>query len=96
MNFYKSISFFALSVIFSFSFSIPQSAQDKPFELSSGKEAAIIGVGSAIGITALIVVLNNDNLTEDGINSLTPEAVNKLDRIAIGPYQVDVLGDVLL
>jgi membrane-associated phospholipid phosphatase len=96
MNFYKSFSFFVLSVIFSFSFSFPQSSQDKPFELSSGKEAAIIGAGAAIGITALIVVLNNDKLTEDGINSLTPEDVNELDRIAIGPYQVDVLGDALL
>jgi len=96
MNFYKSISIFALSVIFSFSFLFPQSSQEKPFELIPGKEAAIIGAGAAIGITALIVVLNNDKLNEDGINSLTPEDVNKLDRIAIGPYQEDVLGDALL
>jgi membrane-associated phospholipid phosphatase len=96
MNFFRSISIFALSVIFSFSFLFPQSSQDKPFELSSGKEAVIIGVSSVVGIAALIVVLNNDKLTEDGINSLTPEDVNKLDRIAIGPYQEDVLGDVLL
>ncbi len=67
-----------------------------PFELNPGKEAAIIGAGAAIGITALIVVSNNDKLTEDGINSFKPEDVNKFDRIAIGPYQEDVLGDVLL
>jgi len=85
-----------LSFLFSFSFSLSQNIEEEPFELNTGKEAAIIGAGTVIGLTALIVVLNNDNLTEDGINSFKPEDVNKFDRIAIGPYQDDVLGDALL
>ena len=85
-----------LPFLFSFSFSLSQNIEEEPFELNTGKEAAIIGAGTVIGLTALIVVLNNDNLTEDGINSFKPEDVNKFDRIAIGPYQDDVLGDALL
>lgn len=85
-----------LSVLLSLNFSFPQNAGEGPFELNTGKEAAIIGVGAVVGLTALIVVLNNDKLTEDGFNSFKPEDVNKFDRIAIGPYQDDVLGDALL
>jgi len=96
MNFYKTISFFALSVIFYFSSSFSQSTQNEPFELSFGKEAAIIGAGAAAGVTALVIMLNNDKLTENGIDSLKPEDVNKFDRIAIGSYQEDVPGDALL
>jgi membrane-associated phospholipid phosphatase len=96
MNFYRSISCFALSVIFPFTFLFPQSSQDNPFELISGKEAAIIGAGAAIGVTAFLIMSNNDKLTEDKINSLNPDEINGFDRIAIGPYQEDVLGDVLL
>jgi membrane-associated phospholipid phosphatase len=39
---------------------------------------------------------NNDPLTLSEISLLNPLDVNKFDRIAIGPYQSDVLGDVLL
>ena len=39
---------------------------------------------------------NNDKLTDDGINSLNPEDISRFDRIAIGPYQQDVLGDALV
>ena len=92
----KSAHSLILSFLFSFSFSLSQNIEEEPFELNTGKEAAIIGAGTVIGLTALIVVLNNDNLTEDGINSFKPEDVNKFDRIAIGPYQDDVLGDALL
>jgi len=96
MNFFRSISFFALSVIFSLSFSFSQSTQNEPFELSSGKEAAIIGAGAAIGVAAILIISNNDKLTEEGIKSLSPEKVWEFDRIAIGPYQEDILGDALV
>ena len=96
MNFFRTISLFALSIIFSFKTSFSQSTQDGPFELSLGKEAAIIGAGAAIGITALLIMSNNDKLTDDGINSLNPEDISRFDRIAIGPYQQDVLGDALV
>jgi membrane-associated phospholipid phosphatase len=85
-----------LSFLLSLNFSFSQNTGEGPFELNTGKEAVIIGAGTAIGIAALIVVLNNDKLTEDGISLFKPEDVNKFDRIAIGPYQEDVLGDVLL
>jgi len=92
----KTAYLLVLSVLLSLNFSFSQNTGEGPFELNTGKEAAIIGVGAVVGLTALIVVLNNDKLTEDGINSFKPEDVNKFDRIAIGPYQEDVLGDVLL
>ena len=85
-----------LSFLLSVNFSFSQNTGEGPFELNTGKEAVIIGAGTVIGLTALIVVLNNDELTEDGINSFKPEDVSKFDRIAIGPYQDDVLGDALL
>jgi membrane-associated phospholipid phosphatase len=96
MNFSRTISFFALSIIFSLSFSFSQSTQNRPFELSSGKEAVIIGAGAAIGVTAIIIMSNNDKLTEDGINSLKPEDVNEFDKIAVGPFEEDNLADALL
>ncbi len=92
----KTAYLLILSVLLSLNFSFSQNTVEDPFELNTGKEAAIIGAGAVIGLTALIVVLNNDNLTEDGISSCKPEDVNKFDRIAIGPYQDDVLGDALL
>jgi membrane-associated phospholipid phosphatase len=96
MNFYRTISFIALSVIFSFSFSFAQSTQNGPFELSLGKEAAIISAGAVVGAAAFLIMSNNSTLTEDGVNSLSPDDVNSFDRIAVGPYQDDVLGDALL
>jgi len=96
MNFFRTISLFALSIIFSFNASFSQSTQDGPFELSLGKEAAIIGAGAAIGITALLIMSNNNKLTEDEINSLKPENVNGFERIAIGPFKEDNLADALL
>lgn len=85
-----------LSFLLSLNFSFSQNTGEGPFELNTGKETVIIGAGTAIGIAALIVVLNNDKLTEDGISLFKPEDVNKFDRIAIGPYQDDVLADALL
>jgi len=96
MNFYRTISFFSLSFLFFLNFSFSQSTGDGPFKLTSGKEAAIIGTGAAVGITALLIMSNNDKLTEDGVNSLNPENIGGFDRIAIGPYQEDVLGDALV
>ena len=86
------VLFFLLSLNYSFS----QNTEEGPFELNPGKEAVIIGAGTAIGITALFVISNNDKLTEDGISSLNPESISGFDRIAIGPYQQDVLGDALV
>jgi membrane-associated phospholipid phosphatase len=92
----KTVYPLILSFILSCSLSFSQNSSEGPFKLSTGKEAAIIGAGSAIGIAALIVVLNNNKLTEDRVSSLHPEDVNRFDRIAVGPYQEDVLGDALL
>jgi len=96
MNFFRTISLFALSFILSYGFSFSQSTNSEPFELSPGKEAAIIGVGAAVGITALLIISNNDKLMEEGMKSISPEQVWEFDRIAIGPYREDVLGDALV
>jgi membrane-associated phospholipid phosphatase len=92
----KTIFPLVISFLLSINFSFSQNTGEGPFELNTGKEAVIIGAGTAIGLTAFLVYLNNDGLTEDGINSIKPEDVNKFDRIAIGPYKDDVLGDALL
>ena len=96
MNFYTIISFIALSAIFSFIISSAQSSQHGPFELILGKEAVIISTGAVVGAAAFLIMSNNSKLTEDGVNSLSPGDVNSFDRIAVGPYQEDILGDVLL
>ena len=96
MNFFRTISYFSLSFILSYSFSFSQSTNNEPFELSPGKEAIIIGTGTAVGITALFVISNNDKLTEEEIKSISPDEVWKFDRIAIGNYQEDILGDALV
>ncbi len=96
MNLSRVVSFFSLSFLFIINFSFSQSTGERPFELSPNKEAAVIGAGTAVGITALFVISNNDKLTEDAINSLNPEDISSFDRIAIGPYQEDILGDVLV
>jgi membrane-associated phospholipid phosphatase len=96
MNFYRTISCIALSLLFSFSISSAQSSQHGPFELILGKEATIISAGAVVGAAAFLIMSNNSKLTEDRVNSLSPGDVNSFDRIAVGPYQEDVLGDVLL
>ena len=96
MNFNRSISSLALSIIFTFNLSFSQSPQDGPFELIFGKEAAIIGAGAAVGVTAFLIMSNNNQLTEDGINSLKPDDVNGFDRIAVGPFEEDKLADFIL
>jgi membrane-associated phospholipid phosphatase len=86
---------FFFSLIFFLSFSTAQTQEKEPFKLVKSKETAIISAGSAVGLTALVIMFNNDKLTEEEINSLNQEDVNSFDRIAIGPYHSDVLGDVL-
>ncbi len=92
----KAVFLFILSLLFYFSFSSAQTVEKEPYKLIKSREAVIIGAGSAVGITALIIIFNNEKLTEDEINSLNESDVNSFDRIAIGPYQKDILGDVLL
>jgi hypothetical protein len=96
MNFYRAISFFALSVIFSFSHSFSQIDQNNPFELKPGKEAAIYGLGAVAGIISLVIMSETDPLTEEEIKSQKAENVNRFDKIAIGPFTEDPLADALL
>lgn len=96
MNFFRTISFTALSIIIFYNLSFSQNSSNDPFDLDSDKEIIISGTGALIGTAAIIVMTNNDPLTLNEISSLNPQDVNAFDRIAIGPYQSDVLGDVLL
>jgi membrane-associated phospholipid phosphatase len=79
-----------------FNVSFSQNTTADPFDVSTNKELVITGIGALIGTAAIIVNANNNPLTFDEINSLNPQDVNKFDRIAIGPYESDVLGDILL
>jgi len=96
MNYNRSIFLFALSIIFSLNITFSQSSQKSPFELKTGKEAAIIGAGALLSISALLVMNNIDNLSDEKINNISPENVNAFDRIAIGSFSEDNLGDALL
>jgi membrane-associated phospholipid phosphatase len=93
MNYSRIITF--LIVVFTFSLSHAQEST-RPFELNFTKEAVIVGVGTAAGITALTILLNMNPLTTEEINSLNPLDVNGFDRTAIGILRDDHLGDALL
>ena len=96
MNFLRIISLTAFSISLFCNLSFSQSSSDEPFNVDTDKEVIISATGAAIGVSAIIVMMNNDPLTLNEISLLNPQDVNALDRIAIGPYQSDVLGDVLL
>jgi membrane-associated phospholipid phosphatase len=93
MNFFRTIS--VLSIIIFYNLSFSQSSSNAPFDVDTDKEVIIIGTGTVIGAAAILVMANTEKLTEDEINSLNPKDVNGFDRIAIGPYESDVPGDVL-
>jgi len=95
-NFFSAITLIFLLVFSSLKISFPQSSQTEPFELKTGKEAAVFGVGAAIGVSALLVLFNTNQLTDEEINSLGRIDINSFDQIAIGPFQEDNLGDALL
>lgn len=96
MKFSKSTFLFALSIIFSLNTTFSQNSQKSPFELKTGKDAAIISAGAVLGISAILVMNNIDSLSNEKISDISPENVNSFDRIAIGPFSEDKLGDALL
>jgi membrane-associated phospholipid phosphatase len=93
MNFFRTIP--VLSIIIFYNLSFSQSSSNAPFDVDTDKEVIIIGTGAVIGAAAILVIANTKKLTEEEINSLNPQDINKFDRIAIGPYESDVPGDVL-
>lgn len=95
MNFLRTLPITAFIIITLFNVSYSQNTIDDPFDVSTNKELVITGIGTLIGTAAIIVNANNNQLTFDEINLLSPLNVNKFDRTAIGPYETDILGDVL-
>lgn len=85
-----------LLVILLSNFSIAQIKSGKPFEIDFTRESIIFVAGSVASVAAFTVLEKVNPLTFDEINLLNPEDVNGFDRDAIGPYQEDVAGDVLL
>lgn len=77
-------------------FSIAQVKNGKPFEIDFTREAIIFGAGSAASVAGFTILEKVKPLTIDEVISLNPQNVNSFDRDAIGPYQKDVTGDVLL
>ena len=96
MNFLRTISITSFSIILLCNISFSQNSSDEPFNVDTDKEIVISATGAAIGVAAIIAMLNTNQLTLNEINSLNPQGVNAFDRIAIGPYESDVLGDALL
>ena len=96
MKFFRTIPVTALLIIFCCNLSFSQNVTDEPFDVDTDKEAVIIGTAAAIGVAAIIVMTNTDPLNLNQINRLNSQDVNKFDRIAIGPFESDVPGDVLM
>jgi membrane-associated phospholipid phosphatase len=96
MNFLRSISLIALLLTAFLNLSFAQNRTDDPFNVDTDKELVITGIGALIGTAAIIVNANNKPLTLNEISSLNPMDVNKFDRIAVGSYEIDVAGDILL
>jgi len=96
MNFFRAVSPTLLAILFYCNLSFTQTPIDEPFNVDTDKELIISGIGAAIGTAAIIATVNTKPLNVSEINSLNPLQVNKFDRIAVGPYESDVLGDVLL
>ena len=96
MNFLRTIFLSALSIIIFFNFAFAQNTIDDPFDVDTDKELVITGIGALIGTASIIVNANNKPLTLTQVASLNPDNVSKFDRIAIGPFEGDVLGDILM
>jgi membrane-associated phospholipid phosphatase len=96
MNISGSILFLAISIIISFNNSFGQNNKTSPFKTDYGTEAILLGVGAATSLATLAIQLNLDSLTPEQIAELDKMNVNNFDRSAIGQYQSDYLGDVLL
>jgi len=96
MIFFKSISLSAFLLIISFNLAFSQDASEDPFDVDTDKELIISGIGALIGASAIFVNSNNTPLTIEQISQLDPQNISKFDRIAVGPFESDVLGDVLL
>jgi membrane-associated phospholipid phosphatase len=96
MIFFRASSYTFISIILLCHFSFPQTLTDEPFDVDTDKEIIISGIGAAIGTAAIIAMVNTKPLNVSEINSLNPMQVNGFDRIAIGPYESDFLGDFLL
>ena len=96
MIIFNSVTYTLILTIYYFSSSLAQSVPDEPFNVDTDKEIIISGIGAAIGAGAIVAMSNTEPLTIQEISSLSPLQVNKFDRIAIGPYESDFLGDFLL
>ena len=70
MNFLRTVSVTALSIILFYNTSFTQVANDDPFDVNTDKELVIGGIGVLIGTAALIVNANNEPLNINEIDSL--------------------------
>lgn len=66
------------------SFSLAQS----PYKISWDKDPYIIGSGTVLGVTALVLDRSVQPLTQQEVNQLSRESVNQLDRSATYRYSV--------
>lgn len=96
MNRIKILSFLILILLYANNNSFCQYKETKPFNLNLTREAIILGTGTAVAATAYFILKNIPSLSAQEINSLNPADVNGFDRGAIGPYEENTPGDILL
>jgi len=95
MIFLRTLSIIFLLTTFNCKLIFAQSIPDEPFNVDTDKEIVIVGIGAAIGTAAIIAMSDTKPLSIKEISSLSPLQVNRFDRIAVGPYEGDLLGDIL-
>lgn len=83
--------------IFHCSFSITVFAQS-PYELRTGREVAIFGIGAATGVSALVLETRVEPLTPGEVAALNRADVNRFDRRAtyLFSHTADRLSDATL
>jgi membrane-associated phospholipid phosphatase len=67
-----------------------------PYALEKKREWIILGTGTVIGITALLLIDSVEPLTLEEIAALDPEDVNEFDRHGFNPYREANSGDRML
>lgn len=74
---------------------IASASGQSPYELKSGQEWTLLGVGAAMGLSGLAVIHNIDPFTQADLAALDVKDINSFDRAGMKPYRTGQDADVL-
>ena len=75
---------------------VAASRAESPYELEKKQEWILLGTGSALGITSLILIENVQPLTPEEIAQLDPNDINDFDRRGVNSFRETAAGDGML